>query len=52
MFDLLDSMICGKDPWLWMHKISCTDGPRINPRTGSIRAEFVCVGDVEPKTLL
>jgi hypothetical protein len=19
---------------VWMHKISCTDGPRINPRTG------------------
>ncbi len=37
---------------LWMLKSSAPDGPRVNPRTGWIRAGFVCVGDVETKTLL
>ena len=35
-----------------MHKIFAPNGPRINPRTGWTLAKFVCVGDVEPKTLL
>jgi hypothetical protein len=38
--------------FLWMPKISAPYRPRINPQTGWIRAGFVCVGDVEPKTLL
>ena len=37
---------------VWMLKFSSPNGPRIDPRTGWTRAKFVCVGDVEPKTLL
>jgi hypothetical protein len=37
---------------VWMLKFSAPNGPRIDPRTGWTRAKFVCVGDVEPKTLL